>query len=141
MTKDIPDYKYGVKIQQKLHHIPVKKLDSLRFESDFQADLVLDALIQNNISVDDYLQKVLIDYNNNNNFKFRNGDLISFAKDITTYPSWLDFNLLKEGQVVYYKYSGASSMGLLYYSLVGGFSAPKIVAVLDKTAYLTKGHY
>ena len=58
----------------------------------------------------------------------------------TSYPIWLDFNLVREGQVVFYKYSGSSAMGLLYFSLIGGFSAPKIVKVLDETRYLTK-HY
>jgi hypothetical protein len=53
-------------------------------------------------------------------------------------PAWLDRELLAHGQVVFFKHSQAASLALLYYSLVGGFSAPKITAVLDATGYLTE---
>ena len=137
----IPDYKYGMKIRQREHHIPVHILESLRFVSDDLADEALQALQNQSISVDDYLEEVRTSYINNNDLKYNDNSLKVFARSITTYPYWLDLQLLREGTVVLYKYSLSSAMGLLYYSLVGGFSAPKIVKVLDQTAYLTKGNY
>jgi hypothetical protein len=137
----IPDFKYGMKIRQRQHHINVKELESLRFVSDDLADKALQALQNQSILLDDYLEEVKTSYMNNNDLKYNDIDLKVFAKTITTYPNWLDLDLLREGQVLFYKYSGSSAMGLLYYSLVGGFSAPKIVKVLDQTAYLTKGNY
>ena len=40
--------------------------------------------------------------------------------------------------MVFLKYSTSAALGLLYFSLIGGFSAPKIVKVLDSTSYLTQ---
>lgn len=62
----------------------------------------------------------------------------TFLKDVRTVPSWVDKALLQQGQLVFLKYSTSCAFALLYYSLIGGFSAPKIVAVLDETGYLTK---
>ena len=39
---------------------------------------------------------------------------------------------------MFLKHASASMLGLLYFSLIGGFSAPKIVKVLDSTRYLTE---
>jgi hypothetical protein len=53
-------------------------------------------------------------------------------------PKWLDHELLRRGQTVFLRYAASANLALLYYSLLGGFSAPKIVRVLDATGYLTK---
>ncbi len=45
---------------------------------------------------------------------------------------------IKRGQRVFLKHAASCSLGLLYYSLIGGFSAPPIVQVLDTTGYLTQ---
>lgn len=55
----------------------------------------------------------------------------------TTVPSWLDMASLRRGQRVFLMYSVSANLGLLYFSLLGGFSAPKITQVLDATGYLT----
>lgn len=139
----IPSSKFGWKIRHPQCHIPISELESLRYVSDNIADQVLTALDASNITVDQYLDEVCNSYNDKQSFtsKHNNNVLKDFSEEITRYPDWLDFNMLQEGQVFFYKYLGGAAMGLLYYSLIGGFSAPKIVTVLDQTAYLTKGSY
>ena len=61
-----------------------------------------------------------------------------FMKQVTEDPPWLDRKLLREGQLFFLRYSTSASIGMLYFSLLGGFSAPKIIKVLDETGYLTK---
>jgi len=51
-------------------------------------------------------------------------------------PAWLDWDLLAAGQQVYLRYLPAASVTLFNMSLVGGFSAPKITKVLERTGYL-----
>jgi hypothetical protein len=46
-----------------------------------------------------------------------------------------------DGQMCYLKHSVPAALGLLYHSLIEGFSAPKMVKVLDTTAYLTSQNY
>jgi hypothetical protein len=62
----------------------------------------------------------------------------AFLKQTHQLPDWLDQAKLRHGQVVMLRYFQASGLALLYYSLIGGFSAPKIVRVLDSTGYLTR---
>ena len=64
--------------------------------------------------------------------------IAAFIESVSTVPEWLDYDLLIEGQTTFLSYSTSSMMGLLYYSLIGGFSAPKIISVLDKTGYLSR---
>jgi hypothetical protein len=137
----IPKEKYGWPIRQPSHHIKLSKLEELRLESDEVADKALEILIRENISIDSYLDEVSDAYNSNREIRYSDNNLRQMNKEITTYPPWLDYAKLNLGQVVFYKYSGSASMGLLYFSLIGGFSAPKIVKVLDQTAYLTKGSF
>ncbi|GAA5949922.1 hypothetical protein JCM21900_005524 [Sporobolomyces salmonicolor] len=44
---------------------------------------------------------------------------------------------LAEGQRVFWKYSAQIFMALMHFSLAGGFSAPRLAAVLHETNYLT----
>ena len=142
MNISIPDKKFfGWTLRYPEIHLPLSKLEALRLESDDIADDVLEILNKDSISVDTYLDDVCNAYKNNSALNYSDHTLRQFSKEITTYPNWLDFELLRKGQIVFYKYSASASMGLLYFSLIGGFSAPKIVKVLDATGYLTKGHY
>ena len=135
------NYCFDWKIRKPELHIPRQKLEELRFVSDDICDNALKILNEKNITVDDYLNDI-INYNQNpkNDIKYNDKELNILTKQILTYPEWLDFDIIRKGQLVFYKYASSSSMALLYFSLVGGFSAPKIVAVLDQTAYLTKGN-
>ncbi|KAG0340242.1 hypothetical protein BG004_006487 [Podila humilis] len=51
-------------------------------------------------------------------------------------PEWVDWEQVKRGQDVYWKYIYYITLILLHFSLVGGFAAPKFVKVLDSTGYL-----
>lgn len=46
---------------------------------------------------------------------------------------------LAEGQAVFWKYSALIYSALGHFSLAGGFSAPKLEAVMRETNYLTSG--
>jgi len=63
--------------------------------------------------------------------------LTALRDDMCVAPEWLDWTQVEQGQLVFLKHSASAAMGLLYFSLIGGFSAPKIVKVLDTTGYLT----
>ncbi|GAA5969709.1 hypothetical protein JCM11641_008012 [Rhodosporidiobolus odoratus] len=56
--------------------------------------------------------------------------LEAFEEALTT-PS------LAEGQRVFWKYSGQIFIGLMHFSLAGGFSSPKLSSVMRETNYLT----
>lgn len=43
-----------------------------------------------------------------------------FWKDVNTVPDWVDWDQLKRGQDVFYRYGGACLTGLAYQSLLGG---------------------
>ncbi|GAA5935307.1 oxygenase MpaB family protein [Sporobolomyces koalae] len=44
---------------------------------------------------------------------------------------------LAEGQRIFWKYSGQIFVALMHFSLAGGFSSPKLAAVMHETNYLT----
>ena len=64
--------------------------------------------------------------------------LNDFWRSVATVPDWVDWNLIQRGQELFFRYSTSAAMGLLYFSLIGGLSAPKIVKVLDSTSYMTQ---
>jgi hypothetical protein len=59
-------------------------------------------------------------------------------EQVTTVPSWVDWERVNRGQQVFVRYAGGSGMALLHCSLVGGFGAPKINKVLGATGYLSR---
>lgn len=122
---------FGWKLKQVQYHIPISKLEELRLKSDDPCDNALKVLNEFNISVDNYLNDV-IDHNDNPNkaIKYNYKELNPLTQQIIKYPDWLNFETLKKGQLVFYRYASSASMALLYFSLVGGFSAPKIVKVI-----------
>ena len=61
-----------------------------------------------------------------------------FLSICTKEPEWLDWKLVAHGQNVFKRYESSSLLGLLCYSLVGGFTAPRIVQVLFSASNLTK---
>jgi hypothetical protein len=62
--------------------------------------------------------------------------MCSFLSTYQRLPSWVDKEQLQRGQDVFLAYSPAAALSLYYRSLVPGFSAPKINAVVQSTAYL-----
>lgn len=59
--------------------------------------------------------------------------LRSFWKEITTVPPWVDWDQIKRGQDVFYRYGGACLTGLAYQSLLGGMGAARVVETLART--------
>lgn len=66
-------------------------------------------------------------------------DAVQALKHSMTPPAWVNWDSIEKGQLMFLKHTGSSAFGLLYFSLIGGFSAPKIVKTLDETGYLTGG--
>ena len=53
--------------------------------------------------------------------------------EVTTVPSWVDWDQIARGQDVFYRYGGATLTGLAYQSLLGGMGANRVVEVLSRT--------
>lgn len=146
----IPESVWGWKIRHPQMHIPVDDLESWRTESDDLADSAFRAMADRYPQVKTgpadtlgiALKAEMNVYRNVPSSEAAHQQdprVAAFLQSACSVPEWLDWELLKEGQTMFMSYSTSSAMALLYFSLIGGFSAPKIIAVLDKTGYLTKG--
>lgn len=56
-----------------------------------------------------------------------------FWRDVNTVPEWVDWEQIRRGQDVFYRYGGACLTGLAYQSLLGGMGAARVVEVLART--------
>ncbi|KFY60268.1 hypothetical protein V497_03758 [Pseudogymnoascus sp. VKM F-4516 (FW-969)] len=56
-----------------------------------------------------------------------------FWEDVHTVPDWVDWDQIKRGQDVFYRYGEASMTGLAFSSLLGGMAAARIVETLART--------
>ncbi|KFZ13387.1 hypothetical protein V502_06637 [Pseudogymnoascus sp. VKM F-4520 (FW-2644)] len=56
-----------------------------------------------------------------------------FWEDMHTVPEWVDWDQIKRGQDVFYRYGEASMTGLAFSSLLGGMAAARIVETLART--------
>ncbi|KAJ3359381.1 hypothetical protein GGF32_009399 [Allomyces javanicus] len=56
---------------------------------------------------------------------------------VTTVPDWLDWDLVADGQSFFWQNTVAISWALSMGTLLGGYSAASIAAVLDATGYLS----
>ncbi|BFZ64397.1 hypothetical protein YB2330_005540 [Saitoella coloradoensis] len=54
-------------------------------------------------------------------------------KEATQVPEWVDWEQIRRGQDVFYRYAGAFLTALLHQSLLGGFGAGRITEVLART--------
>ncbi|CAM6109917.1 unnamed protein product [Calypogeia fissa] len=66
--------------------------------------------------------------------EFRDG---AFRDGAFQVPDWVDWDIIEQGQQVYWKYVNSITFSLLHYSLVGGFSTPRLAQTLRCTNYLT----
>lgn len=108
-----------------LHSTPAH-LDRLRQQGDAAMDAALDEL--NPRPRDDVLAQL--------REAPAGGAAANLYRDLMLEPAWLDWDLLAAGQQVYLRYLPAASLTLFNMSLVGGFSAPKITKVLERSGYL-----
>ena len=139
----IPKTAWGWPIKFPDDHIDVDVLEQARQEVDDVGDAAYETLSKLCESNDvDILAKkfnqLIADLTLNNRQSLNDPSLEQLRKQICITPEWLDWKTLNHGQLVFIKHSQSAAMGLLYFSLIGGFSAPKIVKVLDSTGYLTK---
>ncbi|KFY13990.1 hypothetical protein V491_06192 [Pseudogymnoascus sp. VKM F-3775] len=56
-----------------------------------------------------------------------------FWEDVHTVPEWVNWDQIKRGQDVFYRYGEASMTGLAFSSLLGGMAAARIVETLART--------
>ena len=116
------------------------RLQAMRSQSDDIGDNCFRALQTLGVGVDTFVDAI--------SFRVENNGLVAawrrvpaidaFLREVYTPPAYVDAAELTEGQMVFLRNSSVAFMALLYYSLIGGFSAPDIVKVLDATAYMTK---
>ena len=124
--------------------IPVEKLESMRLIGDELADEAISALIEKYPTLESshssqltvaMIEEIKLYHSHDENQDPRIARLL---RSVFLVPDWVDRSLIQKGQLFYIKYSASSAFAMLYYSLIGGFSAPKIVRTLDETKYLTK---
>lgn len=63
--------------------------------------------------------------------------LLPLHTAVHTVPAWVDWQLVAAGQAVFWRYWLPVLQALFHCSLVGGFGAPQITAVLLSTGYLS----
>lgn len=63
----------------------------------------------------------------------RHPTLTKLWTEVTTIPSWVDWDQISRGQEVFYRYGGPALTGLAYQSLLGGMGANRVVEVLSRT--------
>lgn len=54
-------------------------------------------------------------------------------KQLNTVPDWVDWDQIRRGQDVFYRYAGPNLTGLAYQALLGGMGARRVVEVLART--------
>ncbi|KAI9102561.1 hypothetical protein DFS34DRAFT_609657 [Phlyctochytrium arcticum] len=64
-----------------------------------------------------------------------------FLDQVYTVPEWVDWELIERGRAVFWKNMGGIQVVLLYASLAGGFSIPRVNDVLVQTGYLTSAKH
>ncbi|KAF9973589.1 hypothetical protein BGZ73_003168 [Actinomortierella ambigua] len=60
-----------------------------------------------------------------------------FLDHVLSVPDWVDWDQLRRGQQVFWKYVLYISIGLVHFSLTGVHNAPKFAKVMTSTGYLT----
>jgi ER-bound oxygenase mpaB/B'/Rubber oxygenase, catalytic domain len=124
---------WGWPIKFPQYHLPQLRLEELRLVGDDFADACLmktalseELLCAPETYTTQLSEELLCD-----------PSLTRFLSHVQKMPEWLDWDLLRHGQQVFLLNSSSCALGLLYFSLIGGFSAPRITKVLDSTNYLT----
>jgi hypothetical protein len=103
----------------------------MRLVGDDASDHIYKHIINNGSTIDSFLTNLCANPNESE-------DLQNYCNQVLKEPPWLEKNALRLGKLVFLRYWSTASMALLYYSLIGGFSSPKISKVLDSTGYLTR---
>ncbi|KAF8947337.1 hypothetical protein BGZ47_009524 [Haplosporangium gracile] len=115
-------------------HLPASRLEPLRMIGDVLADNALEAL---QVKTGEDALKALREYTARPKSEQESLAPGLLMKQLMTVPEWVDWDQVKRGQEVYWRYCFFISHALLHFSLAGGFAIPKITKVLNSTGYLS----
>ena len=125
---------WGREIRHNEWHMNYSDLEAMRCEGDDIADEAL----YNARNMTEILDLCKSAAANKCNMKSLQPSVAPFVESVLQTPEWIDFDKVARGQRVFLRHFASAGLGLLYFSLIGGFSAPKIVKVLSSTSYLTE---
>ena len=123
----------GEQVLDRLNQIsPPPRKDLPRNNSQFSAVLQKDGTVQGSKAEEPKhpprdLYAILRDHAETDELLRR------FWRDVTSVPSWVDWDQIQRGQDVFYRYGGACLTGLAYQSLLGGMGAARVVETLART--------
>ncbi|KAG0340243.1 hypothetical protein BG004_006488 [Podila humilis] len=115
-------------------HFRASQLDPLRQMGDDLADSALAAL---NVKPGQDALAVLREYTSRPIEDQPSDAPRKLLEHVMTVPDWVDWEQVKRGQEVYWKYIYYMGLIFLHYSLVAGFATPKFVKVLNSTGYMS----
>ena len=122
------------------HHLHPTYIESLRYQYDEVVDQALDVLQA--IAKEEAVSfPILLDQFLNETRRLDDPRLQFLLHQVKCAPDWVDWSFLRRGQIVFLAHAASASLSLLHRSLIGGFSAPKILKVLDCTGYLMTNEY
>ncbi|KAF9904680.1 hypothetical protein EC991_002427 [Linnemannia zychae] len=116
------------------NHLPASRLEPLRMVGDVLADNALEVL---QVKKGQDALEALREYISRPESEQTSPAPALLMKQLMTVPEWVDWEQIRRGQQVYWKYCLHISYTLLHFSLAGGFAIPKISKVLNSTGYLS----
>lgn len=135
----IPHYGNDVPFMPGRFHYSVEELEPYRTIGDPEMDELLEYLATKSAvgcgsgAFDDVIAHCMDEYNISNT---NDSPSFQFYSHYHNVPDWVDYDEIQRGIDVFLAYLPAAGCALFYRSLVGGFSIPKIAAVLVATRYL-----
>jgi hypothetical protein len=139
-VKCIPHYGNNVQFMPGQFHYSIEELEPYRKIGDPEMDALVEHLATKTANgcgsgaFDDVIAHCTDEYSINKN---TNSPAFQFYSHYyNKIPDWVDYDEIQRGIDVFLAYLPAAGCALFYRSLVGGFSIPKIAAVLVATRYL-----
>eukprot|EP00937_MAST-01D_sp_MAST-1D-sp2_P001972 g1972.t1 len=132
--------KLGYQFRWTQHHKTGAQLEPLRQIGDPLADAALEAMDTRLRPATDPLQllrRLAAEEDAAAGASTGGGACAALLAQAREVPAWVDWDAVQRGQDVFHRYGPGAGIALLYLSLVGGFSAPKINKVLTSTGYLS----
>lgn len=114
-------------------HPSLDTLEALRDQGDDAADAAVVHLMGSTTGVSSLIEA----YHTAVRHSMPPTPLLPLHAAVCTVPAWVDWNLIASGQAVFWRYWLPTLQALFHCSLVGGFGAPQITAVLLSTGYLS----
>ncbi|KAF9968170.1 hypothetical protein BGZ70_006147 [Mortierella alpina] len=115
------------------HHLPASKLEPLRSLGDPLSDAALAAL---EIKPGEDALEALLAYTARPSDEQKSPAPQQFLTEVMTVPDWVDWDRIKRGQQVYWRYCLFMKFTLLHMAVAGGMSMSKPMKVLKSSSYL-----